>query len=124
MLLGPWFINVPRWAFFLPPWGPYQAITLVPFVFLRFKDRPIQERDIRHEMIHVYHTQVFGWLGFYVSYLWEWRLGLKFLGGTPYEELAFERWAYRDEDNPKALPPDLEALVQELTQKLVGGGTS
>lgn len=96
-----------RW--FTPPWGRYKGITLYPFIFMRAG----WSADLmRHELIHCLQVRQQGWLGFYAGYLWQWRLGWKWLGGTTYHELDAEREAYRHQHNPRYLPPDLEALVR------------
>jgi hypothetical protein len=94
----------------MPPWGRrYGALTLWPFIFLR----PGWSASLcRHELVHWRQVREAGWLRFYAAYVWEWRLGVRWLGGTPYRELAAEREARAHEADATYLPPDLESLVR------------
>jgi hypothetical protein len=63
----------------------YDAITLYPFIFYRSPAAFRRWRD--HEMIHVEQIRRYGWLRFYVLYLW-----YNFTVG--YENNLFEIEAY------------------------------
>lgn len=102
-------VYVVRKRWWTPPWGRFTGLALVPFIFLR---APWPAERLRHELIHVYQAQRVGWLRFYAGYLWEWRLGWRAIGGTPYAELSDELEAHRYQGDPSFLPPELERLVE------------
>jgi hypothetical protein len=99
MTLGPWIV---RKRGPLPPWGPFAAITLYPFVFVRM---PVSERTLRHELIHVWQVQRDGWFRFYGLYVWRW------VRGVAYRDQPAEIEAYSNDHDTEFLPPNLEALV-------------
>lgn len=43
------------------------AITIYPFIFYAMKEP--DEKLVRHEMVHVKQVELYGWVGFYASYL-------------------------------------------------------
>jgi len=96
----------------LPPWGRFDGLTIYPCIFLR---APWTQTTLRHELIHCHQVCQVGWLQFYAGYLWEWRLGIRAIGGTPYEELSAEVEAYSHQSDPSFLPPELEQLVERVS---------
>jgi len=72
----------------LPPRG-FIAIMLFGRIFARKKFKPLSERTINHEKIHVAQAkECGGWLLFYIRYLYQWgRVGFK------YDMIPFEREA-------------------------------
>lgn len=55
---------------------------------------------IRHETIHLLQAQRFGsWVGYYLSYAWQWLKGNPFSGSAYYTN-PYEMEAYANEDRP------------------------
>lgn len=83
------------------PARKFHAITLFPFIF--FNGRPLTEREIRHETIHLWQQAVLLVAPFYVLYFLFWIVNLlRFRNlDRAYREIPFERSAYRLENQAK-----------------------
>ncbi len=79
----------------------YSGITLFPFVFLKSADLKHRETLINHEKIHLRQQLELLVIPFYVIYLIEFfiRLILYKNWSLAYENISFEREAYRNEHN-------------------------
>ncbi|MBR6291550.1 MAG: hypothetical protein IKR33_01990 [Bacteroidales bacterium] len=86
------------------PLGNYQAITLFPVIF--YKDRPLTERDIRHETVHLWQQALLLVVPFYLLYFLFWIFNLVRYRDQlrAYREIPFERSAYRLEGQPPKKP--------------------
>lgn len=73
----------------------YRAITLFPFVF--YKGAPMDDRDLRHETVHLCQQLVLLVIPFYVLYLLFWLAALLRYRNwyRAYRAIPFERSAYR-----------------------------
>lgn len=112
----PIFVPVHKWIP-LPP-QPYCAITLYPFVFVRYSLAKTLKwftwswlkKLIRHETIHFYQVQRVGWLKFYITYLiYQYKYG--------YNKNPYEQQAHMMEKDETYLPPYLEYRVCEEHRK-------
>lgn len=76
------------------PLRDYHAITLFPFVF--YKGKPLSERDLRHETVHIWQQVALLLVLFYVLYLIFWVINLARCrdGYRAYRAIPFERSAY------------------------------
>jgi len=72
----------------------YHAITLFPFVF--YNGERLDEREVRHETVHLWQQAALLLVGFYLLYLlfWIWFL-LRYRDfDKAYRSIPFERSAY------------------------------
>ena len=76
------------------PSHKYHAITLFPFIF--YNSKPLSERDLRHETVHLWQQVTLMVVFFYFLYLIFWLSGLLRYcdGNKAYREIPFERSAY------------------------------
>ena len=77
------------------PFGSYRAVTLFPFVF--YKGTALNDRERRHETVHLWQQAALLVVPFYVLYLLFWLIGLlRFRSqARAYRSIPFERSAYR-----------------------------
>lgn len=75
----------------------YYAINLFGILFAK---GPCNEVIINHEKIHTAQMREMGYLFFYVWYVVEWLVNLIRFGNSykAYQEISFEREAYRHEE--------------------------
>lgn len=81
------------------PFKGFTAITLWPFIFAR---RPLNEKVVRHESIHVKQQLEMLLLPFFVWYLLEWVVRLLIYGfdtKKAYKNISFEQEARLNENN-------------------------
>ena len=73
----------------------FHAITLFPFVFCN--GRPLTEREVCHETVHLWQQAALLVVPFYVLYLLFWVINLMRFRSQDraYREIPFERSAYR-----------------------------
>ncbi len=73
----------------------YSAITLFPFVF--YNSPRLTDRDMRHEMVHIWQQLTLLVVFFYLLYFIFWLVGLlRFRShNLAYRNIPFERSAYR-----------------------------
>ena len=91
-----------------PPQG-YNAITLFPFVF--HNEPQMNERELRHETIHLWQQLLLLVVLFYVLYLFFWLIGLLRYRNLyhAYRSIPFERSAYRLDSSP-SLPWHIQSF--------------
>ena len=77
------------------PFGDYRAITLFPVVF--YKGAPLEERDVRHETVHLWQQLALLIVPFYLLYCLFWLLALLRYRNAyrAYRANPFERSAYQ-----------------------------
>lgn len=82
----------------------FYAITLFPFVF--YNEKPMNERDLRHETVHIWQQAALLVVPFYLLYFLFWLIGLLRYRNLQraYREIPFERSAYRLEDKKQQKP--------------------
>ena len=80
------------------PFPGFLAINLFGILFVR---RPLNAKQLNHELIHTAQMKELGYLRFYFSYLWQWFLGLFKYGSSrkSYYHISYEREAYSNADN-------------------------
>lgn len=61
-----------RYNHWIPKVLGVSAITLYPYILIKFPREPHFPRVLKHEMQHVRQVREIGWWKFYFSYLWEW----------------------------------------------------
>ncbi len=85
---------------FMVPKG-YIGITLYPFIFLKKKDLKSNKLLINHEKIHLKQQVELLLIFFYIFYGLEWFIKyFKYKNGyIAYQNLSFEREAYKNEKN-------------------------
>ena len=73
----------------------YHAITLFPFVF--YNGKPLSEREVWHETVHLWQQAVLLVVPFYLLYFLFWLWGLLRYRNQEcaYRSIPFERSAYR-----------------------------
>ncbi len=79
------------------------AITLFEWVFARREYKPLDEKLLRHERIHIAQNREMAYLGFYLWYLLEFLIRLILYRGNgrkAYKNVSLEREAYRHDDDP------------------------
>ena len=76
----------------------YHAITLFPFVF--YNGKPLSEREVRHETVHLWQQAVLLVAPFYLLYVlfWLWGLLRYRNQGRAYRAIPFEQSAYKLEE--------------------------
>ena len=79
----------------LIPFKPFVAINLFGFVFARSEKKPLQEQTIIHERIHTEQMKEMFYIFFYLWYLIEWIVKLFIYGKKSYNNISFEREAYK-----------------------------
>lgn len=70
------------------------ATTIYPWILIA--DGTFADEMLQHEFVHVRQVRRMGWLGFYLSYLWEY-LKLRFKGlahKAAYYKIPYEEEAY------------------------------
>ena len=72
----------------------YHAITLFPFVF--YNGNTMDEREVRHEMVHMWQQTALLVIFFYLFYLAFWLINIVRYRNLyrAYQEIPFERSAY------------------------------
>ena len=72
----------------------FHAITLFPFVF--YNGMPMDEREVRHEVVHLWQQVALLIVGFYFLYFVFWLARLVFYRDLDkaYRNIPFERSAY------------------------------
>ena len=82
-----------------PP-SDYRAITIFPFVL--YKGMPLNDRELRHETVHLYQQLALLVIPFYLLYLLFWLFALLRHRNwyRAYRAIPFERSAYRLESQP------------------------
>lgn len=72
----------------------FHAITLFPFVF--YNGAELNEREVRHETVHLWQQVALLLVGFYVLYIVFWLIGLLRYRNRDraYRDIPFERSAY------------------------------
>lgn len=82
----------------------FHAITIFPFVF--FNGKPLTEREIRHEKVHLWQQAALLIVPFYLLYLVFWLYGLARYRNADraYREIPFERSAYKLEKEGDSKP--------------------
>ena len=85
--------------------GKANAITIFPFIFLRYRIFKLVEQLIRHERIHLRQALELGIVFFYLWYLCEFVLRfIRFKNfDRAYRNISFEREAYQQEHDPDYL---------------------
>ena len=85
----------------------FHAITLFPFVF--YNDKPLTEKDRRHETVHVWQQLALLLVIFYILYLIFWLVGyLRYRDVMrAYYAIPFERSAYHLESHINLKPSTL-----------------
>ena len=81
----------------LIPFRGFSAINLFGVMFAR-KNAHISQRTIRHEEIHTAQIKELLYVFFYILYLLNWIVNL-FRSGNAYRNIAFEREAYKNEND-------------------------
>ena len=81
--------------------GKAQAITIFPFIFLKYQSDKINKVLINHERIHILQAIELLILPFYILYLTEFIVRLiQYRNFTrAYLNISFEREAYENENN-------------------------
>lgn len=79
----------------LIPFKPFAAINLFGFVFARSEKKPLKEKTINHERIHTEQMKEMLYIFFYLWYLIEWIVKLFIYGKKSYNNISFEREAYK-----------------------------
>ena len=81
--------------------GKAQAITIFPFIFLKYQSDKINKVLINHERIHILQAIELLILPFYILYLTEFMVRLiQYRNFTrAYLNISFEREAYENENN-------------------------
>jgi hypothetical protein len=81
-------IRYKHWIFRLPFLGAYAGMVIYPFMLFKRDQKDIDDRLFRHELEHIYQVQKYGWIKFYVTYIWyNIRYGYR---ENPYEVVARE----------------------------------
>lgn len=82
----------------------FHAITLFPFVF--YNGKGLNERELRHETVHLWQQVALLLVGFYLLYLLFWLAGLLRYRNAEraYRSIPFERSAYLLEAQSGARP--------------------
>lgn len=82
----------------------FLAITLFPFVF--YNKKPLSDRDVRHETVHLWQQLALLILPFYLLYFLFWLYGLiRYRNGyQSYLAIPFERSAYSLESQKSPTP--------------------
>ena len=82
----------------------FHAITLFPFVF--YNGERLNEREVRHETVHLWQQAALLLVGFYLLYFLFWLVGLLRYRNSEraYREIPFERSAYLLEAESGARP--------------------
>lgn len=91
--MGPILIHTRRF----PP-RKYHAITLFPFVF--YNGSVMDEREVRHETVHIWQQLALLIVFFYLLYFAFWLINIVRYRNfyRAYQEIPFERSAYRLEN--------------------------
>lgn len=97
--MKPLFVHTRRF----PP-RRYHAVTLFPFVF--YNGQPMDEIEIRHEVVHLWQQVALLIVGFYVLYFFFWlaRVAVYRNLDKAYRGIPFERSAYIIEKQSAASP--------------------
>ncbi len=81
--------------------GKAQAITIFPFIFLKYNSDKVNRVLLNHERIHILQALELLIIPFYVWYLFE--FGIRFIKyrnfTRAYLNISFEREAYANEEN-------------------------
>lgn len=84
------------------PFKGFKAINLFGILFAR-KDvcekYPMRKEDINHEEIHTAQMKEMLYVFFYIWYFIEWVLKLFKYGSYAYNNISFEREAYKNQNN-------------------------
>lgn len=88
----------------LIPFKGFWAITILNMIFVRkeyqhLDGTQMHKEMVNHESIHFEQEKELGFIFFYILYLLEWLIKLCFYGKKAYENISFEREAYRNEKN-------------------------
>ena len=80
------------------------GITLFPFIFVKdtYYNSLTEEKKktlLNHETIHFHQQKELFIIGFYLWYLIEWLIKLFKYKGESYNNISFEREAYKNENN-------------------------
>lgn len=86
----------------LIPFKGYVAMTIWPFIFIRFGVR-VPANTIDHESIHGRQQLEMLIIPFFIWYGIEFLIRTIFGKGNAYRNISFEREAYANEDNPDYL---------------------
>lgn len=89
----------------LPIGKKFGAINLFGVLFIKRGVR-VTPGLVNHEKIHTYQMRELFYIGFYLLYVGEWLLRLVCNRGNSfraYEEISFEKEAYKKQDNPDYL---------------------
>lgn len=97
--MSPILIHTPHF-----PSGNYHAITLFPFVF--YNGAALNEKELRHEKVHIYQQLYLLVIFFYLLYLAFWLINIVRYRNSylAYRQIPFERSAYILEDREDARP--------------------
>lgn len=86
----------------IPTWFGADAITLYPFVCVRYAENACPRIVINHEMIHVGQIKHDGVFHFYLSYFWQYLKAR--MRGAPhyvaYRSISYEIEAYARQGEP------------------------
>ncbi|WP_099372766.1 hypothetical protein [Sphingobacterium sp. 1.A.5] len=100
--------------------GKAQAITIFPFIFLKYHNDKINKILINHERIHILQAIELLILPFYILYLTEFMVRLiQYRNFTrAYLNISFEREAYENENNLDYLKTrKLYSFLKYVTRK-------
>lgn len=79
------------------PFSGYSAMSWCGHLISKYQPSDV---TVRHETIHLLQAHRFGsWVGYYLSYAWEWVKGNPFSGSAYYTN-PYEMEAYANEDRP------------------------
>ena len=83
------------------PTKRYLAINLFGVIFIRYGNRRfVNEKTVRHELIHTRQMKELLYIPFYLWYLLEWLIkSLKHGISNAYFNISFEREAYSNHDD-------------------------
>jgi len=100
--------------------GKAQAITIFPFIFLKYSNDRVNKVLLNHERIHVLQAIELLILPFYLLYLLE--FGIRFIQyrnfTRAYLNISFEREAYANENNLDYLRKrKLYSVLKYVTRK-------
>jgi len=81
----------------LVPFKGFVAMNFFGIILARKEFKPLSDRTVRHEKIHTAQMREMLYIPFYAWFIIEWIVKLFKYGSKSYDNISFEREAYKNE---------------------------